>query len=82
MWQRGFRRYFEGASGKLRKLPPGEYYIRQQGSDGDAASDAAMKKIRDAATIATSKDRFSIVFTCDGKINSFALQVISEDPDA
>ncbi|HEX3636378.1 MAG TPA: hypothetical protein VHV99_12950, partial [Paraburkholderia sp.] len=27
MWKRGYRRFFEGASGKLRKLPPGEYKI-------------------------------------------------------
>jgi len=65
----------------MRKLPPGEYRIEQSGADGDAASEAALNKIKAAATIATSKDRFSAVLTCNDRINSWALEVITEDPD-
>lgn len=81
MHKRGYRRYFEGNSGKLRKLSPGEYRIEQSGDTEEKALDAARDKAKAAATIATSKDRFSLLLTC-GTVYSYALEIITKDPDA
>ncbi|MFM0031168.1 hypothetical protein PQR70_33630 [Paraburkholderia madseniana] len=82
MHERGFRRFFTTTDDTLRKLPPGEYRIRQAGDDEEAAQSAALNKAKEAATIATSAKRFSLLVTSGGNFTSYHLEKIDEDPDA
>jgi hypothetical protein len=82
MWKRNYRRYYETTSDDLVKLPPGEYIISQESGDRDGARKEALRKAKQAATIATSADRFSVFVNCDGSVTSYHLESISEDPDA
>ncbi|MDQ7978717.1 hypothetical protein QYH69_15810 [Paraburkholderia sp. SARCC-3016] len=82
MWKRGFRRYYETVKDELLKLPPGEYVIDQKGEDRDDARATAYRNSKQAATIATSASRFSLLVNCSGSLTSHQLEKISEDPDA
>ena len=82
MHKLGYRRCFTGGDDKLRKLPPGEYRIRETADSGDAARTAAMDKAKKAATKATSAERFSLLVNGDGTFSTYHLELITEDPDA
>ncbi|WP_186198191.1 hypothetical protein [Burkholderia gladioli] len=81
MRRRDYRRYFINQNDEMKKLPPGLYRIKLKADDWDDASSKAMKKAKEAATIATSKNRFSIVITGGDGVRGVGLETITEDPD-
>lgn len=81
MHSRGFRRFYETVDHEMLKLPPGDYVIWETAADGSAARKSAMKKTKEAATEATSAERFSVFLSGGGNVSSYHLAVITEDPD-
>ncbi|AOI78035.1 hypothetical protein [Burkholderia sp. NRF60-BP8] len=82
MHSRDYRRYYIANNGKMYKLPPGEYNIDLTADDGAKARDAALKKVQEAATLATSANRYSALVTGGGGLLSANLEIITKDPDA
>jgi len=62
-------------------LPAGLYRIAPKAGDDDLAREKTMKKAVKAATLATSKERFSIAATGGNGVSGTGLQTINEDPD-
>ncbi|WP_186191980.1 hypothetical protein [Burkholderia gladioli] len=81
MHTRGYRRFFTNKAKEKVHLPPGEYTIDLDAEDGSDARDEAMKLAKEAATEATSKDRFSILLTGANSMRGYRLKVIDADPD-
>ena len=82
MHARGYRRFYKNKRDQKLKLPPGEYVIDLTADDGASARSAAQKKAVEAATIATSAARFSLLTTGAGSIRGYQLEPITKDPDA
>ena len=81
MRKRAFRRFYEGASKHKFKLPPGEYMMVLEATTSMAARDHALGKAKEAAAIATSEKRFSLLVNAAGSITSHQLEIIVTDPD-
>ena len=82
MHERDYVRYYENTQDVKLKLPPGEYTIVIDAADGAAARTKAMDKAKEAATIATSAARFSVLVTGGNNIRGYQLETITKDPDA
>jgi len=82
MHARGFSRFYDAKGGFRVKLPPGEYIVARDEHDGKKARDAARDEAIDAATIATTAKRFSLLVTGGDSATSYRLERITEDPDA
>jgi hypothetical protein len=82
MHARDFRRYYTTVKDEKLKLPPGEYWINQEGDDIDEARKKVYSKAKAAATVATSAKRSSFLINCEGSLTSWNLEEISKDPDA
>jgi hypothetical protein len=82
MHERDYFRFYTTKSKEKRKLPPGEYTIDLDADDDAAARSKAMNKAIEAATIATSAKRFSLLVTGGDNIRGYQLEVVTKDPDA
>ena len=82
MHSRGFFRFYKTKGGDLSKLPPGEYRLWHTSDEDDEARSVALNKAIEAATIATTAKRFSLLVSGGDSITGYQLEKITKDPDA